>query len=141
MLLNHRIDIFPSFSLAVLLTLLYSGTIIVLFSVSLTHGLTLLLLVACISHFIFVLRQQALRSSPRSIIQIWKKQDNYWQLKDRQHHVEEAILISDSVRTNKIIVLHFKLARYSQQIFIILLPDAMTKENFRQLSVLLKFNH
>lgn len=125
---------------AALVLFFYLGAIAVLFVLSLPWWMLLVLNALCLISLVFTLYKQVFHLSEKSIIRFWHAADDCWALEDRMGHIHYAKLASDSICTLYFVLLNFRdqARKLHSRISIVILPDSLSKDEFRQLRVCLK---
>ena len=127
---------FSRYSLAVAL-ILHCGTMCVIFLLLLPWYMKLLLVMLPLSSLIILLCQQILRSAPSAIIKLTRSNQT-WLLQANSGAAISAVLRGDSICTLYFVLLSFKVVDARKKISLIILPDALPGDSFRQLRRTLK---
>jgi len=130
--LNHPLILKPSYWLTAILLFIYLGAIAVVISLSSDWFVILPLSMLVIIDLINNLRRYALQISPKSIVQVIPKQEE-WLLLDKQGKVWQGKLTENSFRSLYLIILNFKLINTKGKKTVIIFPDSLDQKNFRQL--------
>lgn len=134
----------PKFSLrssrihTALVLFFYLGAIAVLFIIP--WWASLILSILCLIHLVFILNTKVFHRSKKSIIRFWHAADDCWVLEDRAGHIYYAKLANNSICTLYFALLNFhdKTRKLCFRASILILPDSLASDEFRQLRVGLK---
>lgn len=133
-----RFELKPSAILAALLLILHGGAIIILFWISWPFWIKSSLILICIGDFILQWQRHARLSNKSSVTHFWLESNGTWNLQYQDGKVAMGVLQGDSVCTVYFVLLNFKIENKRWRTSIIILPDAMHKDNLRRLRVLLR---
>lgn len=132
----------PSRYLITLLLLIYSGPLIFIGFLPLKVWVIGTLESLCIIHLYRNIQHYALLSSPQSVIALHYTKDQGFRLTCRNNETISVNLLKSSYASPYLLVLNFKcqgsrFKKYS----VVILPDMISAQDFRQLRVKLKYFH
>lgn len=137
-----KFNLKTSFLLSCFYILIHAGAIIILFWLTIPLWLKIFLFIACVASFIYIITLQAWRINPKAIICCWPENNKNWLLQDRRGNVFAMQLLGSSICTVHFVLLNFKsVANKWLWRSVVILPDAMDKDDFRKLRVLLRFGN
>ena len=123
----------PSYLLAVLLSLIHLGAVIIIIALSFPWFFILPLIILISISLVKNLYRYALRLSTNAIVEVWRKDNNEWILRTKQGEVIGAHLQENSYRSLYLVVLNFKRVDTDKKISVVILPDVLAKTAFRRL--------
>jgi len=132
-MMRPELHLRPSRYLAALLLLIHGGAILCLLLVRLPWWVSLLGGIAVVYSFMSTFQHHVALRRPRSVLKCWVDLDNKWQLQLRNGKTSAAQLKGNSVVTNLIIILNFKLEEKTQTMTVLICPDAVRPEAYRHL--------
>lgn len=133
MVINYFYRLRSSYYLAILFLIIHGGAIAFLCFLPWPWWTRLLLTLACLMSLIILFCQHILLNNPHSIIGFWQK-SGCWQLKDNRGEIKQFTLAEDSICTRYFILLNFRLlTKKKTKISLIILPDSLRPNEFRQL--------
>lgn len=127
----HEFSLKRSFALFLILLVLHLGALAALFFTSINLLIKIFFGVCIFVSFVFYHQKQSL------ISKIIYRPDKPWKLITRAGQVEEGALLPDSFRTRWLVILNFKKLVNGRRMTVVILPDALSFHEFRQLRVLL----
>ncbi len=129
-----RLELQPSFTLLVLLSVMYGGAALILLSISFYWPLGTLLFVVVLYSLYMQLRLHLWMNSPKSVVALVWMEENGWKIFDRDGKSIDATLSGQSYLHAKLVVLKFKTEMEEQRVAIIF-ADSVTAEAHRKLRV------
>lgn len=138
-MLKQPVILKPSYLLAIFLLFTHLGALIALISLSLPWFTVLAISILAVISLIHNIRHYALRLNAKAIVKVWLKNNDEWLLQDRQGNVLTARLMQNSYRSLYLVILNFKILESKKKISVIILPDSLTHNEFRQLRSALLF--
>lgn len=132
-----RFELQPSSYLAILLTVMHVGAVIILICLSFAWWLKTTLFLACVISLLFQLRQHVWCQNKKAIINVWQTAET-WFLQDKSGQVWTARLCGDSVCTLYLALLNFKLTHQKKRRSVVILPDSVDPNSFRHLQIFFK---
>jgi len=134
---QSRIELNKSYYLIALLGLLHLGAISIVLLLSLNIWLKIALIGLCLVSLIKTVCQHALLLGNQAIVQIWQEADKNWLLQNQQGVVKKVTLCGDSVCIPYFVLLNYKDMLNKKRGAVVILPDALTHDEFRCLRVAL----
>lgn len=127
-----------SFYSLVFSVLAHLGAIIAVLCVTLLWLVKIILVVIIVVSLIMFLRRHVYRNTPHAIVKLEPTNDNVWLLINKTQHSIKAVLRGNSVCSLHLVLLNFKVVDARKYFSVIILPDALSDENFRQLRIVVK---
>jgi hypothetical protein len=125
----------PSWIWSVFLLLMHIGAVFCILFLAIPNLIKILLVLFCILSFSYWFRQQVILKNKNSIVKLWQERDGEWSLLNYAGQTLRAQLRGDSVVTRYWVLLNFNLIEKRKRISVMLCPDALPTNTFRQLRV------
>lgn len=116
-----------------LLCILYGIAILSVMLSALPIILKIITVLLCLLIMIWSMQRYVLLQSPHSIIFAKIEKGVTWQLMDKSGKLQSACLQNNTICTRWLVILNFKLASHFWGLPIIIFPDSITSDRFRQL--------
>lgn len=127
----HEFSLKRSFALFLILLVLHLGALVALFFASINLLIKMFFGICIFASFIFYHKKQC------QISKVIYRPNKPWKLISHAGQMEEGELLPDSFRIRWIVILNFKKLENKGRVAIVILPDALSFQAFRQLRVLL----
>lgn len=127
-----KFELIPSWYLTLIFLLLHSGAIAIVLWIVPLNVFKISLLVLCCGSLFYALRSLF---NATAILRFWLESDHSWSLQQRNGQIFVATLCGDSLCTEYFVLLNFKRDSKKFRRSIMILPDAMTSDDFRQLRI------
>ena len=135
MITTPNLTLKPSWLWGIFLLLMHSGAMFCILFLTMPSWIKALLLLFCIISLVYWLRQQVILKNKSSIMKLWQESDGEWKLLSCAEQTLRAQLQGDSVVTRYWVLLNFNLIEKRKRISVMLCPDALSADEFRQLRV------
>lgn len=133
------LELHSSRALAILYSVVYLGAMVILLFMPIPVWLKFLACLLCLADYTRILCQHVFLISRKAIVQIKTSPTGEWVLLQRQGREIPAKLLGDSFISAYLVILNFRCVLTRRRCSVLITRDNVSRNDFRQLSVYLRF--